>query len=157
VLKVGERAPDFTARTTEGDVLSLSALRGRHVVLYFFPKAFTPGCTRETVRFRDAVPDIRALGGTVVGVSVDDHETQCEFAESTKASFPLIADPEHTLSRLYGVLRPFLKLAKRVTYVIDPEGVIRGVFEHEFQISRHLDGVLLLLEKLQGAAGAAQP
>jgi peroxiredoxin Q/BCP len=146
---MGEVAPDFTARSTDGELVSLSALRGRHVVLYFFPKAFTPGCTRETIRFRDAQDDIRALGGEVIGVSVDDHETQCDFAQSTGAGFPLIGDADHALSRLYGVLRPFLKLDRRVTFVIDREGVVRGVFEHEFQIAKHLDGVLHLLEKLR--------
>ena len=146
--RVGERAPDFTARTTDGDELTLSSLRERNVVLYFFPKAFTPGCTRETTRFRDAYPDIRALGGVVIGVSVDDYKTQCDFAAATKAGFPMIADPGHEISRLYGVLRPYLKLDKRVTYVIDRAGVIRGVFEHEFQISKHLDGVLHLIESL---------
>jgi peroxiredoxin len=147
--RVGDPAPDFTARTTDGGLLRLSELRGQLVVLYFFPKAFTPGCKRQTVRFRDAHADIRELGGTVIGVSVDDHETQCDFAEATRASFPMIGDPDHVLSRLYGVLRPFLKLDRRVTFVIDRGGVIRGVFEHEFQIARHLDAVLHLLEKLR--------
>jgi thioredoxin-dependent peroxiredoxin len=146
---VGDLAPDFTARSTDGSTLTLSELRGRYVVLYFFPKAFTPGCTRETVRFRDAHADIAALGGSVVGVSVDDHETQCDFAAATRAPFPMIGDTNHAISRLYGVVRPFLKLDRRVTFVIDPQGVIRGVFEHEFQISRHLDGVLHLLEELR--------
>ncbi len=148
MLKVGERAPDFTARTTNGGALTLSSLRGRSVVLYFFPKAFTPGCRRETARFRDARDDIQALGGVVVGVSVDDHETQCEFAAALDVGFPMIGDESHEISRLYGVLRPYLRLAKRVTYVIDREGVIRGVFEHEFQISKHLDDALHLLETL---------
>jgi thioredoxin-dependent peroxiredoxin len=146
---VGEPAPDFTARTTDGRTVTLSELRGRYVVLYFFPRAFTPGCTRETIRFRDAHADIEALGGTVIGVSVDDHKTQCDFASATKATFPMIGDHDHTISRLYGVIRPFLKLDRRVTYVIDPAGVIQGVFEHEFQISKHLDAVLLFLEGLR--------
>jgi peroxiredoxin Q/BCP len=85
----------------------------------------------------------------VLGVSVDDFETQCDFARATRAGFPMIADSDHALSGLYGVLRPFLKLDRRVTYVIDREGRVRGVFEHEFQISKHLDAVLHLLEKLR--------
>lgn len=147
--RVGERAPDFTARTNDGALLTLSRLRGRFVVLYFFPKAFTPGCKRETARFRDAHLDIQELGGEVIGVSVDDFKTQCDFAEATQVRFPMVADATHEVSRLYGVLRPYLKLDKRVTFVIDREGIIRGVFEHEFQISKHLDGVLHLLEKLR--------
>jgi peroxiredoxin Q/BCP len=149
VPRIGERAPDFIARTTDGELLKLSSLRGKAVVLYFFPKAFTPGCRRETTRFRDAHEDIRALGAEVIGVSVDDFKTQCDFVAATKAPFPMIGDSSHEVSRLYGVLRPYLKLDKRVTFVIDAEGIVRGVFEHEFQISKHLDGALHLLEKLR--------
>jgi peroxiredoxin len=149
VPRIGERAPDFTARATNGADIRLSALAGKNVVLYFFPKAFTPGCRRETVRFRDAHVDIEALGGVVIGVSVDDHRTQCDFAATTEATFPMIGDESKEISRLYGVLRPYLKLDKRVTFVIDRTGVIRGIFEHEFQISKHLDGVLHLLEALR--------
>jgi peroxiredoxin len=147
--RVGDVAPDFTARTTQDELVTLSSLRGRYVVLYFFPKAFTPGCTRETTRFRDAYADILELGGLVLGVSVDDFETQCDFVAATQARFPMIGDEDLAVSQLYGVLRPFLKLSKRVTFVIDRDGVVRGVFEHEFQISKHLDGVLHLLEKLR--------
>ena len=152
--RIGEVAPDFTARTTQGELVTLSSLRGRYVVIYFFPKAFTPGCTRQTARFRDAHPDILELGGVVLGVSVDDFETQCDFATASQAQFPMIGDEDLAVSQLYGVLRPFLKLAKRVTFVIDREGVVRGVFEHEFQISKHLDAVLHLLEKLHAEDGA---
>jgi peroxiredoxin Q/BCP len=148
VLRVGDRAPDFTAKTTAGRYLTLAELLGKYVVIYFFPKAFTPGCIKETTRFRDAYPDLKALGAEVIGVSVDDHETQCEFATAQNVGFPMIGDGEREISRLYGVLRTFLKLDKRVTYVIDREGAVRGVFQHEFQVSRHLDDVLHLLEGL---------
>lgn len=157
MLRVGERAPDFTARTTAGPYLSITDLRGRYVVIYFFPKAFTPGCIKETTRFRDAYPDIKALGAEVIGVSVDDHETQCEFATAQNVGFPMIGDGEREVSRLYGVVRPFLRLDKRVTYVIDREGVVRGAFQHEFQVSRHLDDVLHLLEKLVKEDGPSGP
>jgi peroxiredoxin len=149
MLKVGDPAPAFRVKTTTGQEISLAELRGRLVVVYFFPKAFTPGCTRETVRFRDAYPDIQGLGGEVIGVSVDDFETQCEFAESTRATFPMVGDGDKEISRQFGVVRPWLKLDRRVTFVIDKQGIVRGVFQHEFQISRHLDDVLHLLERLK--------
>jgi peroxiredoxin len=149
MLKVGDPAPHFRVKTTTGEEVSLDALRGKLVVVYFFPKAFTPGCKRETIRFRDAYPDIQALGGEVVGVSVDDYETQCDFAASTKATFPMVGDGDKEISRQFGVLRPWLRLDRRVTFVLDRDGVVRGVFEHEFQISRHLDDVLHLLERLK--------
>jgi peroxiredoxin len=146
---VGEQAPDFNARATTGELISLKSFLGKFVVLYFFPKAFTPGCRRETHRFRDAYPDLRALGAEVIGISVDDHETQCEFAAETAAPFPMIGDKEGEISRRYGVLRPFLRLDKRVTFVLDRAGVVRGAFEHEFQISKHLDQSLQLLDRLR--------
>ena len=148
MLRVGERAPVFTAQTTFGRPLALSELRGQFVVIYFFPKAFTPGCKKETTRFRDAYADLQKVGAEVIGVSVDDHETQCDFATAQNVGFPMVGDSDHGLSKLYDVLRPFLRLDKRVTYVIDRAGTIRGVFQHEFQVSRHLDDVLHLMEKL---------
>ena len=148
MLDVGDRAPDFVALATTGVSVSLAELRGSYVVLYFFPKAFTPGCQGETIRFRDAYPDLRALGAEVIGVSVDDHKTQCDFAAETQAPFPMIGDESGEISRSYGVLRPYLSLDKRVTYVIDRDGIVRGAFENEFQISRHLDESLALLENL---------
>jgi len=148
MLRVGERAPDFSAKTTLGRQLTLSELRGQFVVIYFFPKAFTPGCKKETTRFRDAYPDLQKLGAEVVGVSVDDHQTQCDFATAQNVGYPMVGDSDHEVSKLYAVLRPFLRLDKRVTYVIDRDGIIRGVFQHEFQVSRHLDDVLHLVERL---------
>jgi peroxiredoxin len=152
MLKAGDRAPDFTARTTDGGVLSLATKRGRWVVLYFYPKAFTPGCTTETRLFRDNYADLTAQGAEVVGVSLDDYETQCRFAGAEKVTFPLIADEDKSISRAFGVLWPLVPVDKRVTFVIDPQGMVRAVFRHEFQVLKHLDDVNAFLKK-QRAAG----
>jgi peroxiredoxin len=149
MLKVGDPAPAFSVKTTDGRQISSGDLKGKYVVIYFFPKAFTPGCTKETHRFRDAYPDLRALGAEVLGISVDDHETQCKFANATAATFPMVGDGDKRISDLFGVVRPLLRFDKRVTFVIDPKGVIQGVFAHEFQVSKHLDDVLHLIEKLK--------
>ena len=146
-LEVGEEAPAFRARGTDGADVDLAAYRGRWVVLYFYPKAFTPGCTREAKRFRDNLPELKALGAEVVGVSVDDLETQCAFSEEHRLGFPLVADRDGAVSRLYGAKRALLPLDRRVTYVIDPGGRIAARFEHEFQVSRHLDDVVGFLSK----------
>jgi peroxiredoxin len=147
MLGVGDRAPEFSARTTDGKTLSLSELRGRPVVIYFFPHAFTPGCTAETRRFRDNYDDLRALGAEVIGISTDDHEKQCRFAEAEKVKFPLIGDEHAEIQLLYGVKRPILRSNRRVTYVIDEQGMIAAVFHHEFQVLRHMDDVRQFLEK----------
>lgn len=141
MLQTGDRAPDWKARTTDGRTLSAGDLRGHPYVLFFFPKAFTKGCTVETKQFAVAYPELKGLGVEVVGVSSDDHETQCSFAESTGAKFPMIGDIDKAVARGFGVLWPLLPLAKRVTFVVDAEGLVRGVFRHELAVERHLSDV----------------
>jgi thioredoxin-dependent peroxiredoxin len=149
MLSVGDRAPDFAARTTNGQLLSLSQLRGRPVVIYFYPRAFTPGCTAETRRFRDNYDDLQRFGAEVIGISTDDHEKQCKFAQAEKVRFPLIGDKSAEIQSLYGVKLPILSSNRRVTYVIDEEGVVAAVFHHEFQVLRHMDDVRQFFEKRQ--------
>jgi len=146
-IEVGDLAPEFSARTTDGRNISLASFRGRYLVLYFYPKAFTPGCTKEARRFRDNHAEIRELGAEVVGVSLDEPTVQCEFAERQKLAFPLIADSSRTVSTAYGVLRRFLPITKRVTFVIDPDGKVAARFEHELQVNKHLDNVLRFLRE----------
>jgi len=147
MLSIGDRAPDFSARTTDGQMLTLSQLRGRPVVIYFFPHAFTPGCTAETRRFRDNYDDLRRFDVEVIGISTDDHEKQCKFAQAEKVKFPLIGDRNAEIQALYGVKRPILKSNRRVTYVIDEDGMIAAMFHHEFQVLRHMDDVRQFFEK----------
>jgi peroxiredoxin Q/BCP len=82
MLSIGDRAPDFAARSTDGQMLTLSHLRGRPVVIYFYPHAFTPGCTAETRRFRDNYDELQSFGAEVIGISTDDHEKQCKVAQA---------------------------------------------------------------------------
>ena len=142
MLKVGDAAPTFLGRTTRGGSLSLRELSGKIVVLYFFRKAFTRNCTVETKGFRDNHPELAAIGAEVVGVSCDDMPTQCRFATEHDVRFPMIADDDRAISRAYDVFFPLLPISHRVTYVIGRGGVIEGVFNHEFQVSRHLDEVV---------------
>ncbi len=148
MIKLGQPAPDFTAQTTLGTPFRLSALRGQKVVLYFFPKAFTPGCTREAAQFRDAHEELKALGAEVIGISTDDHKTQCNFAGSVKATFPMIGDGDGKIAEAFDVFWPFFKLARRVTFLIDEQGIVRGVYQHELRIGQHTDDVLHALKKL---------
>lgn len=147
MLKVGEVAPPFIARATNGIEVSMEALRGRPVVLYFFPKAFTPSCTIETRGFRDNYAEIKALGLEVIGVSTDTFETQCRFAEKHGVTFPMIADTDKSIARAYKVLWPLLPLARRVTFVLDEQHRVLAVYNHEFQVSKHLDDVLRFAQK----------
>jgi peroxiredoxin len=141
--------------TDDGQSVELDAFRGRYLVVYFYPKAFTPGCTRETVRFRDSHDEIRALGGDIVGVSIDDPAVQCEFAKRTRAPFPLVGDPNGIISRAWGVRRKLLPVDRRVTFVVDPDGKIAAQFEHEFLADRHVDDVLEFLERRKTASASS--
>jgi peroxiredoxin Q/BCP len=148
MLEAGAQAPAFSAPSAGGPVISLESLRGRIVVLYFFRKAFTRNCTVETKGFRDNYDELNALGAEVVGVSTDDVPTQCAFAETLGVKFPMIADRDRTISWAYNVFFPLLPIVHRVTYVIDRQGKIAGVFNHEFQVVRHLDEVLRFVRDL---------
>ena len=148
MLKVGDKAPAFEARSNDGKTLTPEILRGKPYVLYFFPKSFTPGCTIETKAFRDAYPELSQLGVEVIGVSADSHDTQCDFAKSTGASFPMVGDHEGHLIQSFDVKWPLFKRALRVTYLIDGQGVVRGVFHHELDMKKHVAQVKAKLSEL---------
>ena len=147
MIQVGDPAPGFTATDCQGQALSLASLRGRRVVLFFFPRAFTIGCTIETRAFRDNHALIQKLGAELVGVSVDSVRTQCAFAEQENIHFPLLGDEARTLSTAYDVLWPVLRVDRRVTYIIDPHGIIETVIRHEMRVYKHLDDVLRYLRE----------
>lgn len=146
MLAIGDLAPDFAATDCHGAPLSLSALRGRRVILFFFPKAFTLGCTIENRAFRDNHHRLQVLGAELVGVSVDTQRTQCAFAEKEDIHFSLLGDPDRVISRAYDVLWPVLRVDRRVTFIIGPDGRIEDIIRHEVRVYRHLDDVLRYLE-----------
>ncbi len=156
MLKVGDPAPDFESVDCQGRTVRLRDFRGRRVVLFFFPRAFTPGCTAEVRHFRDHHARIRELGAELMGVSVDSAEKQCAFAEQEQLDFPLLGDSDRRLSGLFGVLWPLVRLDRRVTFVIDAQGAVEDVIQHEVLVSRHLDDVLATLQR-QKAAPASAP
>jgi thioredoxin-dependent peroxiredoxin len=124
MLAVGSEAPDFEGIDSRGERFRLSSLRGRSVVLYFFPKAFTGGCTLETQQFAVLEPALSGKGVQVVGVSVDSAETQKRFAEHCQAAFPIVSDADKSIARAYGILS-LLGFSKRVTFFLDEAGVVR--------------------------------
>lgn len=137
-LKPGDRAPDFHARRTTGEEVRLSEFRGKkHVVLFFFPKDFTPGCTAEVCSFRDNYDALMAFDAVLLGVSFDDEQTHDAFIHRHRLPFPLISDRDHAIARAYGAdgrLWGILPGAKRLTFVIDKEGIISRILHHEMLI-----------------------
>lgn len=147
MLAIGDTAPDFESTDCQGRPFRLSDFKGkRSVVLFFFPRAFTPACTLEIRHFRDNQSRIESHNAVLVGVSVDRFERQCEFAKSENIDFHLLGDESRAISEKYGVVWPVLKIDRRVTFVIGPDGVIADVIHHEVQVYKHLDDVLSRLE-----------
>lgn len=133
-LKAGDLAPAFTAPTNHGGKVSLADFRGQHVVLYFYPRDDTPGCTKEACAFRDAYAALREKGAVVLGVSVDPVKSHDKFADKLKLPFPLLADEDRRIVRAYGVwgAKSFMgrkfQGTHRVTFLIGPDGRIRKIW-----------------------------
>jgi peroxiredoxin len=142
VLKVGDIAPEIDATTTRGEKFVLSEQKAICTVIYFYPKAFTPGCTRETRAFAENHNEIMLAGAGIVGISTDDGSTQCDFAKAMGVPFPLIGDDDKRISRGFGVLWPLFGVAKRVTFVVGAERRIIALYHHELNVGQHRDDVL---------------
>lgn len=150
MIQVGEEAPDFTLKDLNGKPISLSKLRGKPVVLYFYPKDDTPGCTKEACGFRDAYEKYEAKGIQVLGVSLDDEKSHQKFASKYKLPFPLLSDTSAEVSKKYGVYvqknmygKKFWGI-KRTTFIIDEKGRVAEVFD-KVEVDTHSRDVLKAL------------
>ncbi len=150
----GSVAPDFELPDQTGQLHSLEDYRARWIVLYFYPRDQTPGCTTEACQFRDNIFDFRDLNAQILGVSLDDVDSHLEFAEHHSLPFPLLADTDGTTADAYGVkTRMFgMTVAKRQTFIIDPNGHIAKHYE-KVKPSEHAAEVLSDLKALGAAAG----
>ena len=149
MLQVGQPAPDFTLVTTAGAPFRLADRRGRHLVLYFYPKDDTPGCTTQACSFRDQYEDFRDLGAEVVGISSDSEASHQKFAKKHRLPFELLADTDGAVRKLYEVPRALLGLLPgRVTFVIDKKGIIRYVFNSLSGATDHVRNAREVLAKL---------
>jgi len=157
VLEAGAAAPDFTLPDQDGEELTLSDLRGETVVLYFYPRADTPGCTTQACGVRDRGADYKAAGARVIGVSPDEPEALKKFAEKFDLDFTLLADADHAVAEAYGAWGEKSMYGKkymgilRNTYVIDPNGRVASVLP-KVQPKKHDALVLKALAELAPAA-----
>lgn len=152
-IEEGRRAPDFTLPVDGGGTIALKGLRGRKVVLYFYPKDDTPGCTREACAFRDALPDFARAGAVVVGVSRDSAARHDAFKKKHGLGFPLAADADGKACEAYGVWvekslygRAYMGI-ERATFLIDEKGVVRAVWR-KVKVAGHAQAVLAAAEAL---------
>ncbi len=127
-VKEGETAPDFSLMGNDGEMHRLSDFKGQYVVLYFYPKDETPGCTTEACSFRDNISAITKTGTKVIGVSVQDVASHKDFVKQYELNFLLLADGEKKVSEEYGVLNSVWGMDNRVTFIIDPEGKIAKIY-----------------------------
>jgi peroxiredoxin Q/BCP len=152
-IKVGDEAPDFTFTHKNGSPASLKSLRQQKaVILYFYPKDDTPGCTAQACSFRDAYEDFVQAGAEVIGVSADESAAHESFASRYRLPFTLVSDADGSLRKSYGVPRSFLGLLPgRVTYVIDREGIVQHVFNSQLQATKHITEAMDVLKRLSAS------
>lgn len=147
LARAGSPAPDFEVTAHSGETVQLSRLRGKNVVLYFYPKDDTPGCTIEAREIRDEWEAFQGMNTVVLGVSADDNDSHRRFAQKHDLPFFLLPDPDHSLARAYGVpVR--LGVAKRVTFVIDAQGTIVRTFD-DVNPNGHASEILKVLTSLE--------
>ena len=145
-IQTGRQAPDFTLTDHQGRQVQLSGLRGRKVIVYFYPKAFTPGCTSEACDFRDSLASLEGLGYTVLGISGDDPETLGRFAEEYGIPYRLLSDPDSATARAWGawgekVIDGETRIGPlRSTFVLDEDGTVVSA-EYDVQAEGHVAGL----------------
>jgi peroxiredoxin Q/BCP len=153
MVKEGKKAPDFTLPSSQGGEVSLKSLRGKPVVLYFYPKDDTPGCTREACAFRDSQAALKKRGAVVLGLSGDSLASHEKFKAKYKLNFPLLADTDKAIAKKYGAWGEKTMYGKKVigmirsTFVIDTQGVVRKVFPR-VRVDGHAEQVLQALSDL---------
>ena len=155
MIESGEQAPDFTLADQDGTSVSLAGLRGSTVVLYFYPKASTPGCTTQACGIRDHLPDYEDSGAVVLGVSPDPVKKVKKFYDAEELNFTLLADEDHAVCEAYGVWAEKSMYGRtywgalRATFILDTDGVVRHVIP-KVKPATHDEQVLAALEEIAG-------
>lgn len=149
-MKNGEPAPQVKLTQADGTTVELKQLLGKGtVVLYFYPKDETPGCTAEACSFRDQYEDFKAAGAEVIGVSSDDGASHEAFKQRHRLPFTLLSDPGNVAAKAFGVKKTFGLIAGRVTFVIDRAGVIRHRFDSQVRVQKHVEEALEIVRSLE--------
>ena len=149
-VKVGDKAPDFTLPSQMGDNVTLSEFIGKkNIVLYFYPKDESPGCTKEACSFRDSYEELTRLGAEVLGVSGQSVESHKPFATHYGLPFILLSDEDNKVRKLYGVPSTMGIIPGRVTYIIDKKGVVRSIFSSQTQATKHVQEATDTLKQLE--------
>jgi len=149
MVELGSPAPSFRLQTSTGEYVSLEDFHGKkNVVVYFYPKDFTKGCTAEACEFRDSYEEFKNLGAEVIGVSNDNQKSHEAFASEHKLPFILLSDPDGSARKSYGVKKTFGLVPGRVSFVIDKNGIVRHVFSSQSRATAHVSEALAVLKSL---------
>jgi thioredoxin-dependent peroxiredoxin len=157
MLNTGQRAPDFTAKDANGNTHTLEGYQGQKVILYFYPKDDTPGCTKQACNFRDNLPDFKGLNVTILGVSRDDEASHAKFSKKFDLNFPLLADTTGQITESYGVWVEKSMYGKkymgieRTTFLLDEQGVIQHIWR-KVNVDNHVSDIQNVLKELAAAA-----
>ncbi len=152
-MRIGTIAPDFQLPLHTGENFRLSAWKGRmNIVLVFYPKDFTSGCTKENCLFASHAKECESYDGLFVGINSDSIEVHQRFADEYRLPYALASDVNKNVCRAYDTLWPFGIAVKRITYIIDKEGIVRGKVHNELSMTRHWEYVLRVLRELRGEA-----
>ena len=148
-VNIGDSAPDFILSSQTGTPVSLKDFRGqKSIVLYFYPKDGTPGCTTESCAFRDSYEVFRDAGAEVIGISSDSADSHKQFASKYQLPFTLLSDTSSQVRKLYGVPATFGLLPGRVTYIIDKNGIVQHIFNSQLNFKGHVEEALKTLQEL---------
>lgn len=146
-LALRSQAPDFQLASTSAKVFKLREHLGKPLILFFYPKDFTKGCTAEVCEFRDQFSEFRDMDVPVFGISRDDIPTHEKFKKAHQLPFDLLSDPDGGVCKSYDALIPIVKMPKRVTYLLDKDHRIAGIFEGLFENKKHVSAMIAKLEK----------
>jgi peroxiredoxin Q/BCP len=150
LLAVGDIAPNFRLPTSDGSYVALEGFLGRkNVVVYFYPKDFTQGCTAEACSFRDSYEAFKDLGAEVIGISSDNQSSHRNFAQQHHLPFVLLSDVEGSVRKAYGVKKTLGLFPGRVSFVIDKKGIIRHVFSSQTRATEHVEEALNILKSIE--------
>ncbi|MCI4670818.1 MAG: peroxiredoxin [Bacteroidia bacterium] len=148
-LNIGDQAPSFTLPNQKGEMVSLDEFKGKKaLVVYFYPKNETPGCTAEACGFRDSYEDFLEAGAEVIGISADSTKSHQKFASNRDLPFILLSDRNHKVRKAYGVKSLLGILPARETFVLDNQGIVRHKFASQGQIGRHIKDALTIVQEL---------
>jgi len=156
-VEVSDKAPDFTLPSQTGENITLSKFFGKkNVVLYFYPKDESRGCTKQACSFRDNYEVFKELGAEVIGVSSDDIESHKSFAEHHLLPFILLSDKDNEVRKMYGAPSTLGIIPGRVTYIIDKTGVVKHIFSSQFQPEKHIEEAIKILKKFEEQSDQTQ-